>query len=55
MAFLRIPLDVTRPLPWLVAAAMMVGGLLLFRRTWPFVANAWSEATIAARGRGEHL
>ena len=50
MAFLRIPLDVTRPLPWLVAAAMMVGGFLLFRRTWPIVASAWNEATIAARG-----
>jgi branched-chain amino acid transport system permease protein len=55
MAFLRIPLDVTRPLPWLVAAAMTIGGLLLFRRTWPYVASAWNEATIAARGRGEHL
>ena len=55
MTFLRIPLDVTRPLPWLVAAAMTVGGLLLFRRTWPFVASAWNEATLAARGRGEHL
>jgi branched-chain amino acid transport system permease protein len=55
MTFLRIPLDVTRPLPWLVAAAMTIGGLLLFRRTWPYVASAWNEATIAARGRGEHL
>ena len=55
MTFLRIPLDVTRPLPWLVAAAMTIGGLLLFRRTWPFVASAWNEATLAARGRGEHL
>ena len=29
-----------------------VGGLLLFRRTWPYVASAWNEATIAARGTG---
>ncbi|MFL4988863.1 MAG: branched-chain amino acid ABC transporter permease [Microvirga sp.] len=55
MIFFRIPLDVTRPLPWLVAGAMTVGGFLLFRATWPRVANAWSEATLAARGRGEHL
>jgi branched-chain amino acid transport system permease protein len=55
MAFLRIPLDVTRPLPWLVAAAMTIGGFLLFRRTWPYVASAWNDATLAARGRGEHL
>ena len=55
MIFFRIPLDVTRPLPWLVAGAMTVGGFLLFRATWPRVANAWNDATLAARGRGEHL
>jgi branched-chain amino acid transport system permease protein len=55
MTFFGLPLDVTKPLPWLVAAAMVVGGFVLFRATWPAVANAWNEATLAARGRGEHV
>jgi len=30
--------------PWIVAAVLLVGGLYLFRRTWPFVADAWQHA-----------
>ena len=55
MTFFGMPLDVTKPLPWLVAAAMTVGGFVLFRAAWPAVANAWNEATLTARGRGEQV
>ena len=35
--------DTGHPLPWAVAALVTLGGFLLFRRTWPVVANAWNE------------
>ena len=47
--------DATRPLAWLVAAALMVGGLLAVPPHLAVVASAWSEATIAARGEGTRL
>jgi branched-chain amino acid transport system permease protein len=51
MVFLGVPLDAARPLPWVVAAVALVGGFLAFRRTWPVIANAWSDAIVAARLR----
>ena len=53
MSFLHVPLDAARPVPWVVAAGLAVGGFWLFRRSWPVVANAWNDAMVAARGR-EH-
>jgi len=44
MSFLSVPLDAAAPVPWIVAAVLLVGGLYLFRRTWPFVADAWQHA-----------
>ena len=44
MNFVSVPLDAAAPVPWIVAAVLLVGGLYLFRRTWPFVADAWQHA-----------
>ena len=55
MTFMRVPLDVLRPASWLIAAAMVVGGFVLFRMTWRAVANAWHEAAIEARSRGQAI
>jgi branched-chain amino acid transport system permease protein len=52
MVFLGMPLDAARPLPWVIAAAALIGGFAAFRRTWPVIANAWNDAMAAARTRG---
>jgi branched-chain amino acid transport system permease protein len=44
MSFFGVPLDAAAPVPWMVAAVLLVGGFYLFRRTWPFVADAWQAA-----------
>lgn len=44
MSFFGVPLDAAAPVPWIVAAVLLVGGFYLFRRTWPFVADAWQAA-----------
>jgi branched-chain amino acid transport system permease protein len=44
MSFLHVPLDAASPLPWVVAAVLLVGGFYLCRRSWPLVANAWEAA-----------
>jgi branched-chain amino acid transport system permease protein len=51
MSFLRIPIDAARPLPWLAAAVLVIGGFWAFRRTFPVIANAWNDAIVAARIR----
>jgi branched-chain amino acid transport system permease protein len=53
MSFLYVPIDAAKPLPWIVAATLLVGGFWLFRRSWTLVANAWNSATAAAAGRRE--
>ena len=35
------------------AAVLVVGGYLLFRRTWPIVDAAWHNALLAAQGAGK--
>jgi len=52
MTFLRVPFDAAGPLPWLVAAVLLVGGFWAFRRTWLVVADAWNDAILRARTRG---
>ena len=44
MSFFSVPLDAAAPVPWIMAAVLLVGGFYLFRRTWPFVADAWQAA-----------
>jgi branched-chain amino acid transport system permease protein len=45
MRLLWTPIDAASPWPWIVAAAAVIGGLLLFRQTWSRVAAAWARAT----------
>jgi branched-chain amino acid transport system permease protein len=49
MSFFHVPLDAATMLPWGVAALLAGGGFWLFRRSWPGVAAAWSDALAAAR------
>jgi len=48
MRLFGISLDTQSAWPWLVAAALAVGGGLLTRATWPLAARALSDATAAA-------
>jgi branched-chain amino acid transport system permease protein len=45
-------LDTARPVSWLVAAVLAVGGAIAARRTWTIVAQAWDQAMTAARAKG---
>ena len=49
---LGIPFDATKPLTWVVAAALVIGGFLVARITWRRVAEAWDRAATIARDRG---
>jgi branched-chain amino acid transport system permease protein len=51
MTFLYVGLNSNSPLPWIVGGALLVGGFLAFRATWPIVANAWGNALAEARER----
>ncbi|MBR1219608.1 branched-chain amino acid ABC transporter permease [Bradyrhizobium sp. U87765 SZCCT0131] len=44
--------DAASPLIWGLAAALMIVGYLLARRTWAYVARAWDDALTAAREKG---
>jgi branched-chain amino acid transport system permease protein len=44
MNFFGVALDAAAPVPWIAAAVLLVGGFYLFRRTWPFIADAWQHA-----------
>jgi branched-chain amino acid transport system permease protein len=52
MTFLQVPIDVSKAITWLAAAAVLAGTFFLFRLTWPLIARAWGDATLAARERG---
>jgi branched-chain amino acid transport system permease protein len=49
---LGIPFNATRPVTWLAAAVLVVGGFLIARLTWRRVAEAWDRAAGVARDRG---
>jgi branched-chain amino acid transport system permease protein len=51
MMFLTVPFDAAGPLPWVVAAVLLVGGFWAFRSTWPVVADAWNDALRQARAK----
>jgi branched-chain amino acid transport system permease protein len=56
MTLFWVKIDTSTPWPWLVATLFLVGGFLVFRKTWPYVAAAWqraSEETESHRGAGE--
>ncbi len=46
MTFFAVSFAADRPLPWLTAALLMVGGFVLFRLTWPVIAAAWASAEL---------
>jgi branched-chain amino acid transport system permease protein len=48
MTFLRIPLSADAPLPWVIAAALLVSGIWLFLRAARAAGNAYGEALAAA-------
>ena len=41
-------IDAATPWPWLAAVVMIVSGFVVFRKTWPIVAQAWQQATTEA-------
>jgi branched-chain amino acid transport system permease protein len=45
-------LDATDPLVWLLAAALLLVGFVVARRTWATVAHAWDHAMTIAREKG---
>jgi branched-chain amino acid transport system permease protein len=44
MKLFGIAIDTATPVPWLAAAALLVGGFLVFRRTSALVEAAWQQA-----------
>jgi branched-chain amino acid transport system permease protein len=51
MTFLTVPFDAAGPLPWVIAAVLLVGGFWAFRSSWPVVADAWNDALRQARAK----
>jgi hypothetical protein len=45
MSFFTIPFAADSPFAWLSAAALVIGGLVVFRLTWPIIAAAWAGVT----------
>ncbi len=52
MSFMHVPFSVHSFLPWLVAAALLAGGYVFFRFSWPHVETAWYDALTRAREHG---
>ena len=44
--------DAASPYIWAMAAILLIGGFLLARKTWGWVALAWDSASSAAREKG---
>ena len=49
MRIAAVAVDAATPWPWTVAAALIAGGFLVFRKSWPIVAAAWNRANEEAR------
>ena len=52
MTFFHVPLDAASVMSWLAALLLIAGGFWLFRRSWPMVDRAWTEARAAAKRQG---
>jgi branched-chain amino acid transport system permease protein len=52
MSFLHVGIDAAAPWPWLTAAALLVGGFWLCRKSFAVVRAAWNDAFAAAGLRG---
>lgn len=44
-----LTVDTTQPTAWILAILAGIVGFFLFRRTWPYVANAWSDVDMRLR------
>ena len=51
MSVFSITFDASKPIPWIIASIVAVGGFVLFRLTFPFVRNAWDEANLQAMAK----
>lgn len=51
MSFFTVAVAADRPLSWLSAGALIIGGFVLFRLTWPMMAAAWASVEF----RGEQV
>jgi branched-chain amino acid transport system permease protein len=53
ISLFHLTLDTTSVTPWLAAIALVAGGFLVFRRTWPIVGAAWHDAVVASQPAGK--
>ena len=53
ISMFHMTLDTTSAIPWIAAIALLVGGFLLFRRTWLLVGAAWHDAVVYAQAAGK--
>jgi branched-chain amino acid transport system permease protein len=44
-----LTVDTTQPTAWILAILAGIVGFFLFRRTWPYVTNAWSDVDMRLR------
>ena len=51
MSLLGIKFDASNPLPWVICAALLIGGLLLLRAVAPRVRASWDAVTLALRAK----
>ena len=51
MSLLGIKFDAASTLPWVICAALLVGGLLLLRAVAPRVRASWDDITLALRSK----
>ena len=51
MSFFTVALGADRPFAWVSAGFLTIGGLALFRISWPVVANAWASVELRKDAR----
>lgn len=49
MSLFRVPIDARSPLPWIVFSCVIAAGVLLSRRTYPWVSASWHATIDQAR------
>jgi hypothetical protein len=48
MRLFWVRMDAATPRAWIAAVLLLVVGFQIFRRSWRYVAGAWTRATSAA-------
>jgi branched-chain amino acid transport system permease protein len=51
MSLLGIKFDASNTIPWVICAALLIGGLLLLRAVAPRVRTSWDDITLALRAK----